>query len=218
MAPILRKLLLPLLGALLLTGAAAASAQDALLSDYEADAACGPTHSGETCSAGAGRKTSGGGEKVSHKGWPAITGIFWQIQGTHDGAQTGTALDDELLGHHGSDTVYGGDGKDVIWGDWDPRNNNGGQKDTLVGGPGDDFIYPSHGNTKVDAGDGNDYIWAFYGKGTIDCGPGNDRVRVRLNKAFKLKNCETITHFCQFGSNGKGGCLKPGEKKISKKD
>jgi Ca2+-binding RTX toxin-like protein len=213
----LAKLLLPLLGAMLLTSGAIAAAQTAVLDGGQADAVCGQEHSQETCGPGNGRKTEGGGEKVSHKGWPAIGGILWQVQGSHNGSMTGSTVDDELLGHDGSDTVNGSDGNDVIWGDWDPKHNSAKQKDTLTGGLGNDFIYPSHGRTKVDAGDGNDYVWAFYGKGTIDCGPGEDRVRVRLNKAFKLKNCETVTHFCQFGSNGKGGCLKPGEKKSAKK-
>jgi Ca2+-binding RTX toxin-like protein len=214
----LTKLLLPLLGAMLLIGSAVAVADTVMLNDEQAQAVCGAQRADETCGPGNGRKTEGGGEKVSHKGWPAITGILWQVRHASGSSQTGSALDDELLGHHGSDTVVGSDGDDVLWGDWDPKNNNGRQKDTLIAGAGNDFVYPSHGRTKVDAGDGNDYVWAFYGRGTIDCGPGNDRVRVRLNKAFKLKNCETITHFCQFGSNGKGGCLKPGEKKVAKKD
>jgi hypothetical protein len=28
------------------------------------------------CQPGDGRRTAGGGEEVSHKGWPAITGVF----------------------------------------------------------------------------------------------------------------------------------------------
>jgi Ca2+-binding RTX toxin-like protein len=218
MPRLLRKLALPLIGMALLATAAGAAAQSTILSDNDAEAVCGAPRSQETCGPGNGRKTEGGGQKVSHKGWPSISGILWQVQHTHGSSMVGSALDDELLGHHGSDKITGSDGKDVIWGDWDPKNNSNKQKDTLIGGAGDDFIYPSHGRTKVQAGDGNDYIWAFYGKGTIDCGPGKDRVRVRLNKAFRLKGCETVTHFCQFGSNGKGGCLKPGEKKRAKKD
>ena len=217
MGPITRKLLPFSIGALLLAFSAVAVAQTAMLNDEQAGAICGQPRSDETCGPGNGRKTEGGGEKVSHKGWPAVTGILWQVRHTRGSSRSGSGLDDELLGHHGSDTIIGSEGNDIIWGDWDPKNNNGRQKDTLVGGPGNDFIYPSHGKTKVDAGDGNDYIWAFYGKGTIDCGPGNDRVRVRLGKYFRLKNCETVGHFCAFGNDGKGGCLKPGEKK-SKKD
>jgi Ca2+-binding RTX toxin-like protein len=158
-------------------------------------------------------RTAGGGEKVSHKGWPAITGVFWKVNGDRGYPKTGGPDNDELLGHHGNDRLGGGAGRDVLWGDWDPRNNNTSQHDVLRGGPGNDFIYPSHGKTEVYGGAGRDYVWAFYGRGTIDCGPGYDMVRVRTNGAFKLRGCEVVGHFCQFGSDGKGGCLKPGEKR-----
>jgi hypothetical protein len=184
----------------------------------DAAALCGPRKTGETCGPGKGRRTAGGGDKVSHKGWPAITGIFWQVtdQGRAARSKTGGPKNDELLGHHGSDTIRGMDGKDVLWGDWDPRNNNTAQRDRLFGGAGDDWIYPSHGTTTVDAGPGRDYIWAFYGKGTIDCGAGRDTVRTRLGDAFKVKHCEVQNHFCAFGGDGHGGCRKPGEAKASR--
>ena len=63
-------------------------------------------------------------------------------------------------------------GHDILWGDWDPSNNNTRQKDVLDGGPGNDWLYPSHGSTVVKGGAGKDYVWAYYGRGTIDCGPG----------------------------------------------
>jgi hypothetical protein len=174
---------------------------------------CAGERSGESCVDGRGRKTPGGGEKVSHKGWPAVTGVLWRVLEEGRGAHTLTGGDrnDELLGHHGSDRITGGPGKDILWGDWDPKRNNTIQRDVLNGGAGNDFIYPSHGTTRVSAGPGNDYIWAFYGGGVIDCGPGNDRVRVRLETKFKLRNCETVGHFCAFGADGHGGCYKPGE-------
>src|SRR3954452_10728551 len=164
-----------------------------------------------SCRPGNGSQTVGGGEKVSHKGWPAITGVFWKVEDSRGHPKTGGPDNDELLGHHGSDRLNGGAGKDVLWGDWDPANNNTRQHDVLRGGAGNDFIYPSHGQTETYAGAGKDYIWAFYGHGTIDCGPGYDTVRVRSNGAFKLRNCEVVGHFCQYGPNGNGGCLKPGE-------
>lgn len=181
----------------------------------ESDAAvlCGAAPRGEVCGPGGGRRTAGGGEKVSHRGWPAVTGIFWQVKASHDAHRAGGAGNDELLGHHGSDRIAGGAGDDILWGDWDPRANNGVQRDVLRGGAGDDWIYPSHGRTTVLAGPGRDHIWAFYGHGTIDCGPGRDTVRVRMNGAFRLRGCEVVNHFCSFGSDGHGGCLKPGERR-----
>jgi hypothetical protein len=174
-------------------------------------ALCASTPPAVKCQDGGGRQTAGGGEKVSHKGWPRITGVFWQVMDSTGRRKSGGPDNDELLGHHGSDRLDGGAGKDVLWGDWNPKNNNTWQKDTLIGGTGNDFIYPSHGTTKVSAGPGNDYIWAFYGKGTIDCGSGYDTVRVRMNGAFKLKGCEKVGHFCAHGPDGNGGCKKPGE-------
>ena len=79
----------------------------------------------------------------------------------------------------------------MIWGDWDPENNNGRQRDSLNGGAGKDFIYTSHGHNRVTGGNGNDFIWAFYGHGVVDCGPGIDKVRLSGRKsAYKLRSCE----------------------------
>jgi Ca2+-binding RTX toxin-like protein len=84
---------------------------------------CEPRRSGESCGPGNGRRTPGGGEKVSHKGWPAITGILWKVDHSRDTRKVGGGANDELLGHHGSDRISGAGGNDVLWGDWDPRNN-----------------------------------------------------------------------------------------------
>ena len=174
---------------------------------------CAPSQPGVQCGPGNGRKTSGGGDKVPHNGWPAVTGILWKVLDSSGRKKVGGAANDELLGHHGSDRLFGGAGHDILWGDWDPANNNTHQKDVLDGGPGNDWLYPSHGSTVVKGGAGKDYVWAYYGRGTIDCGPGQDTARVKLNGPWKLRNCERVLHFCAFGSDGHGGCLKPGEKR-----
>jgi hypothetical protein len=181
-----------------------------------ADDLCRDVPAGVKCQPGGGRRTVGGGEKVSHRGWPAITGILWQVVDGAGRAKTGGPDNDELLGHHGSDTLSGGPGSDVLWGDWDPVGNSTGQRDVLRGGAGNDFIYPSHGTTRVLAGPGRDSIWAFYGHGTIDCGPGRDRVRVRLGGAFRLRGCEVVNHFCAYGADGHGGCRKPGQARAAR--
>src|SRR4051794_16808626 len=174
---------------------------------------CAGLKAGEQCGEGNGRQTAGGSDKVSHKGWPAITGVLWKVTanaGTH--RREGTEDNDELLGHHGNDTVIGGAGKDVLWGDWELAGNGTGQSDVLRGGDGNDFLYPSHGKNLLSGGDGNDRIIAYYGKGTIDCGPGkNDYAQTRMNNAYKVKNCELVRHFCAFGSKPNGDCKKPGE-------
>jgi hypothetical protein len=197
-----------------LVGPTAGSTQEA-----DPDAICGPPKQGEHCGPGNDRHTSGGGEKVSHKNWPSVSGILWIVNDSGNHQKTGGPDNDELLGHHGSDRIEGNDGNDIIWGDWDPKNNNEHQRDKLYGNTGNDFIYPSHGLTKVEGGPGNDYVYAYYGRGTIDCGPGKyDRARVRLEgNPFRTRRCETVGHFCSIGPDGHGGCLKPGEKRPPKR-
>jgi Ca2+-binding RTX toxin-like protein len=209
MKPVRRLLpLLLILGSTAALGAVAASAT----AQSGAGGPCAAMDSSVQCGPGNGRQTVGGGEKVPHTGWPRVTGVLAKVLDSSGRKLIGGPDNDELLGHHGSDTISGAAGKDVLWGDWDPSNNNTRQRDVLRGGPGDDFIYPSHGTTRVDAGAGNDFIWAFYGKGTINCGAGTaDVARIRENGAFKTRNCERIQHFCQFGSRPNGDCKKPGE-------
>jgi Ca2+-binding RTX toxin-like protein len=153
--------------------------------------------SGEYCLPGKGEPTEGGGSKTSHEGWPFNDGVYWKVYSSGSGKHhfTGGPKNDELLGHGGSDTINGGGGSDVIWGDWDAHNNGSSQYDTLIGGPGRDFIYPSHGYNVVNAGPGNDVISAFYGRGIIDCGPGRDVAEIRENHAFRTRNCEVVRHF-----------------------
>ncbi|HUR84143.1 MAG TPA: calcium-binding protein [Solirubrobacteraceae bacterium] len=182
-----------------------------------------------SCGAGNDRQSPGGGDKVPHdnglnskKGqratrkWPKLSGILWQV--TDDGRTpytfTGGPNNDELNGHHGSDTLTGAGGHDILWGDWDPSGNNTVQRDVLSGGQGNDWLYPSHGKSVVRGGAGSDYVWAYYGKGTIDCGAGDDTARIRTNGAFKTKGCEHIKHFCQFGENAQGLCLSPTGKPV----
>lgn len=177
---------------------------------------CAPRRASEHCAAGGGRQTRGGAGtgKVPHRGWPAVTGILWKVvgNGRGDHRKRGGEDNDELLGHHGDDTLFGGAGSDILWGDWDPANNNERQRDVLRGGPGNDWLYSSHGYNDIDGGPGTDHIWAYYGRGVIDCGPGrHDVARIRLGAPYKVRNCETVGHFCAFGPDGHGGCLKPGE-------
>ena len=180
------------------------------------------------CGPGNNRRSPGGGDKVPHhdglnsrspatRSWPAVSGILWQVvdDSRAPRRKAGGPRNDELLGHHGSDRLSGRGGHDIIWGDWDPKNNNSVQRDVLDGGPGNDWLYPSHGRSIVRGGSGTDYVWAYYGKGTIDCGPGVDTARIRTNGAFKTKRCERIRHFCAHGENKKGQCLSPTGKPVA---
>lgn len=184
---------------------------------------------GVHCGPGNGRQTAGGSGKVSHRGWPAITGAFIFTYGGGRRVR-GSALNDEILGGDGSDTLIGGDGNDVLWADQHPvPRNHSWQHDALWGGAGRDFLYSSHGSNVIHGGPGNDVIHAYWGvvnhvyggpgndtvwvnrgSGLVDCGPGDDTVHVRLGPAFRLRGCEHVVHYCAFGADGHGGCLKPG--------
>jgi hypothetical protein len=190
----------------------------ALAQDAETDR-CEPRKQGEQCGEGNGRQTAGGGNtgNVSHKGWPKITGILWKVLDSGDHERTGTEDNDELLGHHGDDTVVGLAGKDVLWGDWELKGNGSNQTDVLRGGDSNDFLYPSHGKNNMYGGDGSDRIIAYYGHGLIDCGAGaNDYAQTRWqSNAYRVRNCERIRHFCAFGSKPNGDCRKPGESNLA---
>ena len=102
----------------------------------------------------------------------------------------------ELLGGHGSDTIYAGPWGDVLWADYKPSHQPTSQSDTIIGGPGRDFIYSSHGTNAIAAGAGSDWIKAHFGRGTIDCGPGNDLLFIsrKAQRNFKITGCERISH------------------------
>src|SRR5436190_6954479 len=143
------------------------------------------------CQPGHARRTRGGGSKVSHAGWPAVTGILWIVrEGTSGQTDNGTARNDELLGSHGNDTIRGGVGHDILWRDYLPSANKTWQHEVMDGGPGRDWSGLSHGHQDIGGGAGNDHIWGHYGYGTIDCGPGFDVVHTKRHSTYKLRNCE----------------------------
>ena len=151
----------------------------------------------------------GGGcsDCASHRYWPTVDGRFKIVKG---GGQTvnGTSRSDELLGHHGSDTLRGGDSNDILWGDWDPKNQPAGQRDVIEGGNGTDFIYGSHGRNTIAAGAGNDVISVHYGRGSVDCGPGRDIYHVARSrrKGYRFRNCEKVEYRPE---SVRGGPMKP---------
>jgi hypothetical protein len=157
---------------------------------------CKPIPRGVKCRPGHGEHKPGGRNgSTSHAGWPGFTGIEWQVISNSNNGETRTATkwNDELLGRNGSDTLSGGPGNDVIWGDSNAALNGPAQHDVLSGGDGADWIYGSHGTNTITGGPGNDRILAAFGHGTIDCGPGNDTVAARHGH-YKLKNCEHRVH------------------------
>jgi Ca2+-binding RTX toxin-like protein len=134
--------------------------------------------------------------KTSHAGWPEITGVLQMHKADESGTMVGTPANDELLGGHGNDVIAGDEGRDVLWGDYKPSGNTTAQADQLIGGPGRDHIYASHGYNVIDAGPGNDYVKGHFGRGVIDCGPGRDVVYVshRARSGWTIRNCERISY------------------------
>jgi hypothetical protein len=144
---------------------------------------------------------------VSHEHWPRIDGVVMKAK-FFPANFTGTGRSDELLGHIGSDTLRGGGGSDVLWGDWDRNNQPPGQVDQIFGGGGNDFIYASHGQNTIHAGSGNDAISGHYGSGLIDCGPGRDIYHVPRSRrqGWRVRNCEKVDYRSE---RQRGGGLKP---------
>jgi Ca2+-binding RTX toxin-like protein len=102
----------------------------------------------------------------------------------------------ELLGGHGNDDIHAGLQGDVIWGDYKPSGQPTTQVDRLAGGPGNDFIYASHGENIIRAGGGDDVVKAHFGRGQIDCGGGTDVLYIsrKAQKAYTIRGCETVSH------------------------
>ena len=97
------------------------------------------------------------------------------------GRKTGTELNDNLRGQHGSDVISGLGGDDVIWGD--QVHDSGGaaarkQHDTLDGGAGNDTIYGGRGTNTIVGGAGDDYLQGSGVRSSIKGGDGNDTIKV----------------------------------------
>jgi hypothetical protein len=177
----------------------------------------------EACRSGRNEHTRGGPGTgmVSHAEWPPFNGVLWRVSDLGRGKHYFVAgpHSDKLMGHHSDDTLAGKGGSDVLWGDYDPKNNNSQQRDYLSGGTGDDFLYSSHGRNVIKGGQGNDFIQAYYGRGSIDCGSGKDTVRLRRKqKTYKVRHCEKVKYPCKFGNDGNGRCLTKAQRDARKRD
>jgi Ca2+-binding RTX toxin-like protein len=145
---------------------------------------------------------------ASHKEWPTINGRFRKANGSARHFR-GSRRSDELLGHHGSDTLHGKGASDVLWGDWQGGGSQPtGQHDRIHGGGGNDFIYGSHGFNTIYGGAGNDAISVHFGSGLLDCGPGRDIYHVTRRRKHRwiIRNCEKVDYRAEAE---RGGGLKP---------
>ncbi len=135
---------------------------------------------------------------AGHEYWPRMTQRDVQKADEYDGSTLRGKKNnnDELLGWHGSDTLYGGVGNDVLWGDHIGDGQPSKQRDVIYGGLGNDFIYSSHGTNVIEAGGGNDAIKTRYGRGRLDCGSGIDIVYIPKSRKSKWRfwNCEKFEY------------------------
>jgi hypothetical protein len=133
---------------------------------------------------------------ADHTGWPSI-GHHKGHPNNESGTMRGWAdVHNELLGGAGSDTIYAGKMGDVIWGDSHAGDQPENQVDRLHGGPGDDWLYASHGYNHIWTGAGNDHVALVYGHGIVDCnGPGRKTLVMRYlpqNRPWKLVGCTNV--------------------------
>lgn len=100
----------------------------------------------------------------------------------------------ELLGGNGSDTIHAGPRGDVIWGDYKPSGQPASQVDHLYGGPGNDFIYASHGTSYIYTGGGRDVVHAHFGRGEIRCQSPSVIVHVshRSRRGYRMFGCRHV--------------------------
>ena len=134
--------------------------------------------------------------QTSHEGWPKIDGVLKINKDDGNDTFRGTGKSDELLGGHDSDTLYGHDRADVLWGDYKPSGQGTAQHDHLYGGSGDDWIYASHGRNTIAAGAGNDTVRTHFGRGSVDCGSGRDTLFIshRARPKYRVRHCERISY------------------------
>ncbi len=110
----------------------------------------------------------------------------------------------ELLGGHGNDTIYAGPAGDVIWGDFKPCCQPTRQVDNLYGGPGDDFIYASHGRNYIYTGGGDDVVHAHFGRGEIHCDSRDVLIYVshRGRSGWRLFGCKRVSYATERSLRG----------------
>lgn len=130
---------------------------------------------------------------ASHEGWPEI-GHHEGHPNNESGVMRGLKhVHNMLLGGDGNDTIWAGEEGDVIWGDSHPGNQPSSQHDYLHGGPGEDWLYASHGFNEIWTGAGNDHVALVYGYGTVHCnGRGLKTLVMRFlpqNRHYNLIGC-----------------------------
>jgi Ca2+-binding RTX toxin-like protein len=120
--------------------------------------------------------------RATGEGEDTIVGPVHDVTGSrYDDVLLGTDASDEFESSAGSDRVEGRGGNDFI----SDSNSNAttskpqdelGTTNTLLGGPGNDFIQCGSGDDEIRGGSGNDNLSGGYGVDRISGGPGNDQL------------------------------------------
>ncbi|HEX5018334.1 MAG TPA: calcium-binding protein, partial [Actinomycetes bacterium] len=120
----------------------------------------------------AGQGTLNGDEDVD----VTMTGVdVWRL----DGGPGNDVLDGrgapkvEVLGREGSDRLFGGPGRDSLYGDAGDEPSGDGS-DLLNGGGGDDYLYGYRGSDTLIGGDGDDHLTGADNNDDVKGGAGND--------------------------------------------
>jgi hypothetical protein len=97
---------------------------------------------------------------TSHAGWPPDQHLVMDHgpAGRSNTLTGRTGVHNYLLGGYGNDTIYGGSGGDVIWGDYHPSGWPATQTAVIHAGNGKNFIYSN---------DTVNYVWTGTNPGTV---------------------------------------------------
>lgn len=150
---------------------------------------------GEEAAAISAARPRGHAAEASHAGWPPDECLKMD-KGRAGARHTLVGVEhvhNWLLGGYGNDTLYAGERGDVMWGDYHPEGQPEDQRDYIHGGPGNDWIYSSHGFNEIWTGAGDDHLALVYGHGVVHCnGPGVKTFVMRYlpqNRPWTLLGC-----------------------------
>jgi len=119
-----------------------------------------------------------------------------RVFGDADGTMRGGHGSDSITGADGRDVIYGNQGADHLLGASNSDTLYGGQDgDTLSGGTGADVLYGNLGNDALVGGDGLDTLFGGQGSDTLVGGEGDVLVGGRGADTFVTEHADTIADF-----------------------
>lgn len=134
------------------------------------------------------------------------------LHGGDDRAFVFAAVNADVFGGPGHDTISVGGGLFASGGSGDDRIFGSASEDIFVGGPGRDLLVGRGGDDSLYGGTGDDRLEvADRGSalGTIDCGPGFDALGVDDSRnAFAPHRCENVIRVRRDGRGRPGSYLR----------